>query len=60
LIEKWSGQLLAVKYSAKKRRNTTAHIRNPMAGQWKEHFTPRVKDYFERQYRDIIERYGYE
>jgi hypothetical protein len=36
------------------------HIRDPKKGQWKEHLTPKVKDYFEKQYDDLLERYGYE
>lgn len=59
LPEKWIGYLLASKYSFKSHINKTKHIRNPHSGQWKEHFTSNVTNYFKNQYGDILERYGY-
>lgn len=54
------GMLLADLYSAKKQRNQSKHIRNPEPVQWKKHFSPAVKEYFELQYGDILKLYGYE
>ena len=59
-LERKLGLMLVSKYSAKKITRTKKHIRNPTAGQWKEHFTPKVSNYFEQRYGKILERYGYE
>ena len=59
-LEKRIGLILADHFSAKRQAGKTHHIRNPKKSQWKEHFTPRVQDYFERQHGGLIERYGYE
>lgn len=59
-LEQRLGSLLAVHFSAKKQRRMLKHIRNPAAGQWKEHFTPRVEAFFNQHYADILKRYGYE
>jgi hypothetical protein len=58
--EKKLGLLLADRFSAKKMSGSTKHIRNPKSGQWEEHFTPKVEDYFNKKYADILKRYGYE
>jgi hypothetical protein len=58
--ERRLGLFLANRFSSNRRVGGNQHIRNPMAGQWKEHFTPRVGDYFEQQYGELLERYGYE
>jgi hypothetical protein len=36
------------------------HPRDPRPGQWQAHFTPRVRDTFERLYGDLPQRLGYE
>ncbi|MEM7587021.1 MAG: sulfotransferase domain-containing protein [Acidobacteriota bacterium] len=36
-----------------------AHVRNPKSGQWREHFTPRVRQAFEDRHGGLIERLGY-
>ena len=59
-LEKRIGLILADHFSAKRQAGKTHHIRNPKKSQWKEHFTPRVQDYFERQHGGLIERYGYD
>ncbi len=43
-------------YSPKKK---DSHVRNPNPSQWKEHFTPKLETFFETEYSDILERYGY-
>ncbi len=58
--EKWLGLMFANHFSANRQVNKTQHIRNPHAQQWKEHFTPRVLDYFDLQHGELLERYGYE
>jgi len=35
------------------------HVRDPTSGQWREHFTPRVKQAFDARYPDLLERLGY-
>lgn len=59
-LEKKIGLFCADHFSAKRQAGKTQHIRNPKASQWKEHFTPSVQDYFERQHGGVLERYGYD
>jgi hypothetical protein len=35
------------------------HVRNPASGQWREHFTPRVKQAFDARYRALVRKLGY-
>ncbi len=61
-VPKWErkiGVMLARKYKATNRKKGYKHIRNPKAGQWREHFTPKVEKYFNDLYGDVIEEYGY-
>jgi hypothetical protein len=58
--ERIVGSTLARRFSATKQIGTFQHIRNPKAGQWKKHFTPKVRSYFERRYSELLEFYGYE
>lgn len=57
--ERKLGKFLADRYSAKKQTEEMTHIRNPKIGQWKEHFSPEVIDYFNQQYGELLKRYGY-
>ncbi len=50
---------IADRLSAKQQIKKIKHIRNPNAGQWKDHFTPKVIDYFEQQHGELIDLYGY-
>jgi Sulfotransferase domain len=59
-LERKIGLILADHFSAKKQANKIQHIRNPKKSQWKEHFTPKVQDYFERKYGGLLQQYGYE
>ena len=59
-LEKSIGLILADHFSAKRQAGKTQHIRNSKKSQWKEHFTTRVQDYFERQHGGLLERYGYD
>ncbi|MEM1370075.1 MAG: sulfotransferase domain-containing protein [Cyanobacteria bacterium P01_H01_bin.15] len=53
------GLVLARRFSAKRQTNPIRHIRNPSPGQWRSHFTPKVTDYFNDRYRDILALYDY-
>lgn len=54
------GGLIAWRHSARSRRQSaSAHVRDPSAGQWRRHFTPRVEREFDAAYGDLIEMYGY-
>lgn len=57
--KRYLGIFFANLYSAKKQRGALDHIRNPRAGQWKEHFSDRVAEYFEQKYGDVLSLYGY-
>ena len=35
------------------------HVRDPTSGQWRRHFTPRVKQAFDARYAGLIEQLGY-
>lgn len=35
------------------------HVRNPSSGQWRQHFTPRVRQVFDRRYGALIRQLGY-
>ena len=49
---------LAGRYSSG-RRAGDPHIRNPQPGQWREHFTPRVEQYFDGRFGDVVRLLGY-
>jgi hypothetical protein len=57
-IEKRLGLWFVNRYSLDKRSRDT-HVRNPAAGQWREHFTPRVKRAFDSRYGELTARLGY-
>jgi hypothetical protein len=57
-IERRIGLWFASRYSLKKR-SKDPHVRNPVSGQWREHFTPRVRRAFESRYAHLIGRLGY-
>ena len=41
------------------RRAKDPHIRDPATGQWRQHFTPRVKRIFDAEYAGLIADLGY-
>ena len=57
-LERRLGEWLAKRYSLK-RRAKDPHVRNPAAGQWRKHFTPRVKRAFDAEYSGLVARLGY-
>ena len=59
IIDRWVGQFFAGRYAVHSRRGSSAHVRDPTAGQWRQHFTPRVEEAFMAQYEDLLGRYRY-
>ena len=57
-LETWLGTFFTKRYSLKRRR-VDPHVRNPASGQWRQHFTPRVKQVFDEQYGELVESLGY-
>lgn len=58
--EQVSRGLAAVEqHSAKKRLGKDSHIRNPTAGQWRKHFTPRVEDEFQKRFPELDQALDY-
>lgn len=48
----------ARRYSIRRQR-ADSHVRNPTSGQWRKHFTPRVRQAFENRHAGLIEQLGY-
>lgn len=40
--------------------DASSHYRKGVAGDWKLHFTPALKDAFKQKYPGMLERLGYE
>ena len=57
-LERALGIWFAKRYSLR-RITSDAHVRNPTAGQWKEHFTPKVKQAFDAQWAGLLTWLGY-
>lgn len=57
-VERLLGGLFARRYSIRKQAADT-HVRNPNPGQWRQHFTPRVKQAFDADFGQLIEQLGY-
>jgi hypothetical protein len=57
-IERRLGIWFANRYSIG-RRAKDPHIRNPISGQWRKHFTPRVRQAFDSEYAGLIRELGY-
>jgi hypothetical protein len=58
-LEGLLGQLVAAKYSARRQMRRSRHIRDPKPNQWRMRFTPKVEEFFNRQYRDLVGELGY-
>jgi hypothetical protein len=56
--ERWLGIWFANRYSTG-RRKRDPHIRNPASGQWRQHFTPRVRQAFDAKYGGLVKQLGY-
>ena len=57
-LEQRLGLWLAKRHSMG-RRKADPHIRNPAAGQWRQHFTPRVRKVFDAKYAGLVRQLGY-
>jgi hypothetical protein len=57
-LERRLGLWLARRHSLRRRRQDP-HVRDPAAGQWRKHFTPRVREAFDARHRGLVERLGY-
>jgi hypothetical protein len=57
--ERKLGAYLAQKYAASNSRDQPRHIRDPNPKQWEVYFTPRVAEYFNQRYGDLLEQLGY-
>ena len=57
-LERFLGAWFARRYSIRRIAKDT-HVRDPSAGQWREHFTPRVAGAFEERHPGLAESLGY-
>jgi hypothetical protein len=57
-LERSLGLWFARRYSLRKIA-TDSHVRDPTSGQWRTHFTPRVKRAFNAKYADLLKLLGY-
>lgn len=57
-LEKTLGAWLAKRYSIQKLA-ADPHVRNPVSGQWRKHFTPRVRRIFDAEYAGLVKLLGY-
>ncbi len=57
-LERRLGHGFARRYSLAGRKKDP-HIRNPASGQWRKHFTPRVRQAFDEKYAGLIRQLGY-
>lgn len=57
-VERALGNWFARRYSLR-RRVGDPHVRDPASGQWRRHFTPRVRRAFEAAHPGLVERLGY-
>ena len=59
LLERSLGRLLVRRYSLRGRGRRDRHVRDPVSGQWRGLFTPRVQEAFEARHPGLVERLGY-
>jgi hypothetical protein len=57
-LERRLGAWFARRYSLR-RRGRDAHVRDPASGQWRKHFTPRVRQAFDTSYAGLVRQLGY-
>jgi hypothetical protein len=56
-VERSLGRWFARRYAMRK--SGDPHVRNPEPGQWREHFTPRVRQVFNADYGALVKQLGY-
>jgi hypothetical protein len=57
-LERRLAMVLADRHSLK-RKKADPHVRNPASGQWRRHFTDRVRTEFDQRYAGLVDRLGY-
>jgi hypothetical protein len=57
-LERQLGAWFARRYALGSR-GADPHVRNPASGQWRQHFTPRVRRAFDADYAGLVEALGY-
>jgi hypothetical protein len=57
-LERLLGNFFAQRYSIRKRK-ADPHVRNPASGQWRKHFTPKLKQAFDADYAELVRSLGY-
>ncbi len=57
-LEKTLGQFFVRRYALRKVK-ADPHVRNPSSGQWRQHFTPRVRQVFDARYGALVRDLGY-
>lgn len=58
-VEGRLGNYFARRYSLGRRQASDPHVRNPASGQWRAHFTPRVRQVFDARYGSLVRQLGY-
>ena len=53
------GLFFAGRHSLARKQTRDPHIRNPVSGQWRKHFTPRVNEAFNAEWAGLVARLGY-
>jgi hypothetical protein len=59
MLERRLGMFFADRHSLARRQARDRHIRNPTSGQWRRHFTPRVKAAFDVEWAGLLAQLGY-
>ncbi len=57
-LERTLGNWFARRYTIRKLA-ADSHVRDPSAGQWRRHFTPRVRQAFDAKYAGLVKELGY-
>jgi hypothetical protein len=57
-IERGIGRYFAGRYSLR-RLPADTHVRNPASGQWRQHFTPRLRRSFNDEWAGLVKQLGY-
>ena len=57
-VEGWLTRHFGDRYSLARRHSDT-HVRDPSTGQWRKHFTPRVRREFDSTYASLLKQLGY-
>jgi hypothetical protein len=58
-VERGVGRYFASRYSLRRLADADAHVRNPASGQWRRHFTARVRRAFDADWAGLVKQLGY-